>query len=303
MRLWIMSDLHLEVTRGGDLPSAGERPRFDVMIIAGDLIPRMERGVSWLRERVPDSPVIYVPGNHEGYGCDVDRTVEKARQVAAGTNVSILQNDTVCIGNVTFAGATLWTDFDLLGDQWRAMRGRLSNERLPQDPDEALRRPLPADACSCSPQGVARGEGANIGQFAGVNADTDSEPLKPGIPSFRIAVNDRLHPGESFATIAHELGHIFCGHLGPCNSGDGKNEESGWPDRRSLGLAEREVEAEAVAFLVASRAGLTTGSAAYLKTHAERAVMKKIDIDLIVRAAARIERIAKIHYGSMAFNA
>jgi hypothetical protein len=147
------------------------------------------------------------------------------------------------------------------------------------------------------------GEGANIGQFAGVNADTDSEPLKPGIPSFRIAVNDRLHPGESFATIAHELGHIFCGHLGPCNSGDGKNEESGWPDRRSLGLAEREVEAEAVAFLVASRAGLTTGSAAYLKTHAERAVMKKIDIDLIVRAAARIERIAKIHYGSMTFNA
>jgi hypothetical protein len=147
------------------------------------------------------------------------------------------------------------------------------------------------------------GEGAIIGKFASLNAVTDSEPLKPGIPSFRIAVNDRLHPGESFATIAHELGHIFCGHLGPCNSRDGKNEESGWPDRRSLGLAEREVEAEAVAFLVASRAGLTTGSAAYLKTHAERAVMKKINIDLIVRAAARIERIAKIHYGSMAFHA
>lgn len=70
-----------------------------------------------------------------------------------------------------------------------------------------------------------------------------------------------------------------------------------------MGLAEREVEAEAVAFLAASRAGLTTGSAAYLKTHAERAVMKKIDIDLIVSAAARIERIAKIHSGSMAFMA
>jgi hypothetical protein len=26
-----------------------------------------------------------------------------------------------------------------------------------------------------------------------------------------------------------------------------------------------------------------------------------IDIDLVVRAAARIERLAKIHYGSMAF--
>jgi hypothetical protein len=41
----------------------------------------------------------------------------------------------------------------------------------------------------------------------------------------------------------------------------------------------REVEAEAVAYLVASRAGLATGSAAYLRLHAERAD-KKIDIDL-----------------------
>jgi hypothetical protein len=147
------------------------------------------------------------------------------------------------------------------------------------------------------------GEQCEISKFASENAATDSKILEGGIPSFRVAVNDRLQPGERFATIAHELGHIFCGHLGPCNARDGKSDESGWPDRRSLELAEREVEAEAVAFLVASRAGLTTGSAAYLKTHAERADMKKVNIDLIVRAAARIERIAKIHYGSMAFQA
>lgn len=122
MRLWILSDLHLELTRGWDLPFASARPRFDVLVIAGDLIPRMERGVAWLIERVTDRLVIYIAGNHEGYGCDVDRTVEKARQVAAGTSVTILQNDTVRIDNVTFAGATLWTDFDLFGDQWRAMR-------------------------------------------------------------------------------------------------------------------------------------------------------------------------------------
>jgi predicted phosphodiesterase len=120
--LWIMSDLHLDLTRGWDLPSVAARPRFDVLVVAGDLVPRMERGVAWLLERVTDRPVLYVAGNHEGYGCDVDRTVEKARQAAAGTNVSILQNDTVRIGNVIFAGTTLWTDFDLFGDQWRAMR-------------------------------------------------------------------------------------------------------------------------------------------------------------------------------------
>ena len=121
MRLWILSDLHVELTRGWDLPNADARPCFDVLVIAGDLIPRMERGVAWLRERVPDRPVIYVPGNHEGYGCDVDRTVEKAKQAAEGSKVLVLQNEAIRLGNVTFAGATLWTDFDLFGDQRRAM--------------------------------------------------------------------------------------------------------------------------------------------------------------------------------------
>lgn len=121
MRLWILSDLHVELTRGWDLPAADARPRFDVLVVAGDLIPRMERGVNWLRERVPDRPVIYVPGNHEGYGCDVDRNVEKAKQAAESSKVFVLQNEAIQLGNVTFAGATLWTDFNLFGDQRRSM--------------------------------------------------------------------------------------------------------------------------------------------------------------------------------------
>ncbi|WP_371259238.1 metallophosphoesterase [Bradyrhizobium sp. WSM1743] len=68
----------MELTRGWDLPAGDARPQFDVLVIAGDLIPRMERGVTWLLERVPDRPVIYVAGNHEFYGTDIDRTVEKA---------------------------------------------------------------------------------------------------------------------------------------------------------------------------------------------------------------------------------
>jgi predicted phosphodiesterase len=120
--LWILSDLHLELTRGWDLPSGDARPHFHVLVIAGDLVPRAERGVRWLRERVPDRPVIYVAGNHEGYGCDIDRTLEKAKEAAAGTSIHVLQDESVQIGEITFAGATLWTDFELFGDQWRAMR-------------------------------------------------------------------------------------------------------------------------------------------------------------------------------------
>ena len=127
MLLWILSDLHVELTRGWDLPAANERPRYDVLVIAGDLIPRMERGVKWLRERVSDRPVIYIAGNHEAYSCDIDRTIEKAKIVAAGSNIHVLQHETIRLADVTFAGATLWTDFNLLGDQRRAIAAAAEN--------------------------------------------------------------------------------------------------------------------------------------------------------------------------------
>jgi predicted phosphodiesterase len=121
LRLWIMSDLHVELTRGWDLPELDERPPFDVMIVAGDLVTRMERGVRWLLERVTDRTVLYVPGNHEMFGADIDRTVDKARQAAAGTNVRILQNDSETIGDCLFVGATFWSDFELFGNRAFAM--------------------------------------------------------------------------------------------------------------------------------------------------------------------------------------
>jgi hypothetical protein len=121
VRLWILSDLRLELTRGWDLPAGADRPDFDVLVVAGDLIPRMERGVKWLLERVPDRPVIYIAGNHEAYGQDIDIDIEKARIAAAGTQIHVIQNQTVAIGEISFLGATLWTDFDLFGDAEYAM--------------------------------------------------------------------------------------------------------------------------------------------------------------------------------------
>jgi predicted phosphodiesterase len=130
VRLWVLSDLHLELTRGWDLPAGAARPDFDVLVIAGDLVTRMERGVKWLLERVTDRDVVYVAGNHEGYGTDLDRTIEKARIAAAGTNLHILQNDSVTISGTIFLGATGWTDFNLFGDQDRAMQaaGEVMND-------------------------------------------------------------------------------------------------------------------------------------------------------------------------------
>jgi|SRR5579863_10783940 len=50
----------------------------------------------------------------------------------------------------------------------------------------------------------------------------------------------------------------------------GKTTRVGWPDRRYLGKDEKEIEAEAVAFLVSCRAGVMTRSAEYLKIHAQK---------------------------------
>lgn len=122
-----------------------------------------------------------------------------------------------------------------------------------------------------------------------------------GLRVYSVVINDRMTPPERFVTLAHELGHIFCGHLGGCQSITTKANESGWPDRTHLSHSEREIEAEAVAYLVAARAGLKPASASYLRPHAKTANLSKVDIDTIVRAAARIERLAGISYGKVVF--
>ena len=143
-----------------------------------------------------------------------------------------------------------------------------------------------------------------IGQFAASNAVPPDPPQQGRIPIYRITLNDRLDEKERFVTLCHELGHIFCGHLGPCLSAfEREDGETGWPDRRTLGKKEREIEAEAVAYLIAARAGLVTASAAYLHDYAEKADMSQVKTELVVRAASRIERLGKVHYGMMTFKA
>jgi hypothetical protein len=145
---------------------------------------------------------------------------------------------------------------------------------------------------------------STIGQFAASNADTPAPSQQGQIPIYRVTLNDRLDEKERFVTLCHELGHIFCGHLGPSlSASERENGETGWPDRRKLGKNEREIEAEAVAYLIAARAGLVTASAAYLHGYAEKADMSQVKTELVVRAASRIERLGKVHYGMMTFKA
>jgi len=103
-RIHVLSDVHLE-TGTYEIPDDLE---FDILVAAGDIGP-IEMAVPWLAGL--GRPVIYVLGNHENWDRDIGSTAENARILARGTNVHVLEQESIVIGGVRFLGATLWTNF------------------------------------------------------------------------------------------------------------------------------------------------------------------------------------------------
>lgn len=110
MRIQIISDLHQEF---GFLELTFDQA--DVVVIAGDVNLGV-KGIEWILRAIADVPVIYVLGNHEYYKGSYPKTLNAIKTVAIDSNVHVLENKAVTIGDVTFHGATLWTDFALMGD-------------------------------------------------------------------------------------------------------------------------------------------------------------------------------------------
>jgi hypothetical protein len=103
----------------------------------------------------------------------------------------------------------------------------------------------------------------------------------------RVGLRDNLDEGAAYAVLCHELAHIFLGHLGA-------DKQGGWPYRLNLPHNVAEIEAESVAYIVCRRAGLRTRAAEYLSNYMEdSADMESISIDLVSRAAGRIEEMGR----------
>lgn len=102
-----------------------------------------------------------------------------------------------------------------------------------------------------------------------------------------IELNDSLDKKAQYATLCHELGHIYLGHLGG-------HPDGAWPSRMGLNRSQRELEAEAVAYMVCFRANLTTQSAEYLAGYlTNQTTTKGVSIDLVMRVAGLIERMGR----------
>ena len=136
MRIKLVSDLHLEFA---DIQIKNDN-NYDVLILSGDIMvaDHLHRAkpvpTAWAGEAFVDTMsyrqqaalryreflkrcsfqfphVIYVAGNHEFYDGKWMQTLETLRQECEQfNNVYFLERETKVIDDVTFIGATLWTD-------------------------------------------------------------------------------------------------------------------------------------------------------------------------------------------------
>ena len=125
MRLLILSDLHREIWYRSQTQHEGmvdPCPKVDlavsqpdVVILAGDIAVGA-RAVTWADQAFAGLPVLYVHGNHEGYGQNLDEVQQEIAEACAATgHVHYLDRREKVIDGVRFLGATLWTDFKLYG--------------------------------------------------------------------------------------------------------------------------------------------------------------------------------------------
>lgn len=106
---------------------------------------------------------------------------------------------------------------------------------------------------------------------------------------YNLVVNKNHKEETKFPTIVHELGHVYCGHLGTPN-------EKWWSDRRFLSKNEREFEAESACWLVCERLGIKNPSEKYLSGYLNNNdEIPYISIDTILKAVGIIESMTKVN--------
>jgi Icc-related predicted phosphoesterase len=118
VRLQVYSDLHVDVVRRQVPPLPRDT---DVVVVAGDTCQGVAEGFALLREAIPPNvAVVAVAGNHEFYGSSWLDEIDAGRRHAAGLGITFLENEEAVVAGIRVVGATLWTDYLLMGEFMRA---------------------------------------------------------------------------------------------------------------------------------------------------------------------------------------
>ncbi len=104
---------------------------------------------------------------------------------------------------------------------------------------------------------------------------------------YELLLNSNLSRESRYATLVHELGHLYCGHLGT-------PDPKSWPDRRGLPIEIREFEAESVCYLVCARRGIQNPSAEYLAGYVRNyETTPPISLDAVMKSSWLIEQMGR----------
>jgi Icc-related predicted phosphoesterase len=115
MKIWIISDLHLEMQAPIPLP----HPDADVCILAGDISSPLSAAIEWAAYEIAwKLPVILIAGNHEFYRDSVAGGLARGLRAAEEhDDVHLLHDASVVLDGVRFVGGTLWTDYALYAER------------------------------------------------------------------------------------------------------------------------------------------------------------------------------------------
>jgi hypothetical protein len=103
--------------------------------------------------------------------------------------------------------------------------------------------------------------------------------------TYRMQINRNHQPPVQFTTVAHELAHLFLGHLGP-------DKKLNVPIRPQMDHIQREIEAESVAYMVCARNGVDSSSETYLTNYVQAYTkVDQIDVYQVMRAAGQVETL------------
>jgi hypothetical protein len=147
---------------------------------------------------------------------------------------------------------------------------------------------------NCSLHGIHVREDQQMGLLRGGELIRLDAELRKSYEEFQlmpfnylILLNGAFPLAQRYSTLCHELGHLFCGHVG-CDPKD-------WWEGRELQKNAAEVEAESVAYLVCLRHGLRLASESYLSAYRtpRNIELPEFGFDAVLQATDYIEQMGR----------
>lgn len=169
-----------------------------------------------------------------------------------------------------------------------ATGGKVGSE-LPRTLENAKRDGVRAEERASLGNQLAGFITIRVGAAARIEFPTRVKPPESvSVPvRFDVVLDSGATAETKYATLVHELAHLYCGHLGT-------PDDSWWPDRRGLPKEAREFEAESVSYLVCGRLGITTPSAGYLSGYTvKNNEIPSISLDAVLWVAGLIESMGR----------